>query len=794
MRRRSFLQQIGWSLAALGLDQTGLVRWGTRYQQALAQSTPRKLALLVGINQYLRGPTLNGCLTDVELQRELLIHRFGFQNSDILILTEQQATREQIEAAFVAHLIEQVRPGDTVVFHFSGYGSLMGQGLTPDARQRTLVPIDGGTVGNPGAINDLPEETLLLLLRSLQTDRISTILDTGYVLPPSPDSILLGNLRVRARPALDATVLQDSELAFQEDLLSRIKGSRSQASVERRSGQFPGVVLAAAGTSLDPALLSTWDGKAFETRWSGFSSGLLTYALTQFLWEATASSTLQVSFSRAVSQVEHLAGKEQQPSLIGQKSRDQTLLAYYLTPTPAAGAEGVITSVEDEGRSCRFWLAGLPSAVLEHYGNNSILVTVPTATSTSESEPAPDTSSSSATFLQITTRNGLAAKGRVVPLENSGDRVQVGQAVQEWVRVLPRQVSLIVALDANLERIERVDATSAFSGLQMRSVVAGEQAADCVIGRVNTGGTNSPTSSPPKPTDASISATPEKSGTANSADLPATLPSNQYGLFSVGHSLVPNTVGPKGEAVKLAVQRLVPALRTLLAAKILRLTVNEGSSRLGVRAVLEMVSPDHQILMQRSTLRVAPNRTEAPAKSSSSAKAIPETGVVNLPIGSRIRYQLHNESNRPLYFILLGLDNNGSPIALYSNQPTPTSGEADASIKSDLIAPGETTTVPQVSNAFEWVIREPVGIAETYILFSVAPFTQTLAALAIGLKSTGNNQRIGVPHNPVDVAQAVLQDLHQASSTTPFLPALSGDTIALQVECWATLSFIYQVV
>jgi len=83
---------------------------------------------------------LNGCVTDVELQRELLIYRFGFLAADILILTDAQATRENIETAFVEHLTAQGKPGDVVVFHFSGYGSKVKTGKT---LVNSLVPIDG---------------------------------------------------------------------------------------------------------------------------------------------------------------------------------------------------------------------------------------------------------------------------------------------------------------------------------------------------------------------------------------------------------------------------------------------------------------------------------------------------------------------------------------------------------------------------------------------------------------------------------------------------------------------------
>ena len=49
--RRQFFQFAGSTLATLGLSQLNLQRQGDRYGHVLAQSTPRKVALLVGINQ-----------------------------------------------------------------------------------------------------------------------------------------------------------------------------------------------------------------------------------------------------------------------------------------------------------------------------------------------------------------------------------------------------------------------------------------------------------------------------------------------------------------------------------------------------------------------------------------------------------------------------------------------------------------------------------------------------------------------------------------------------------------------
>lgn len=144
IKRRQFLQFASSALATLGISQLEIERQAVRYGQVLAQNTPRKLALLVGINRYddPRWNLLNGAIYDTQLQRELLIHRFGFNPSDILTLTDSDATRENILQAFQEHLIKWAKPGDVVVFHFSGHGSQVADPdkVFDDGRVSTIVP------------------------------------------------------------------------------------------------------------------------------------------------------------------------------------------------------------------------------------------------------------------------------------------------------------------------------------------------------------------------------------------------------------------------------------------------------------------------------------------------------------------------------------------------------------------------------------------------------------------------------------------------------------------------------
>ncbi|MEH1779571.1 MAG: caspase family protein [Nostoc sp.] len=706
MKRRTFLQRIGSILAVLGITEVEWLSLGNRYYQALAQPSPRKLALLIGINQYPKIPALSGCLTDVELQKELLIHRFGFQGSDILTLTEEQASREFIEAAFLDHLGKQAKPGDVVVFHFSGYGSCVKLETSPDTMQNVLVSANVSHASQDEKIvNYILEETLLLLLRSLPTERVTAVLDTSYY---APNTVL--GLKIRALQESADVKLVAEELDFLQQL---------------KTQKLPSTPLVLAATS-EPKQ------PAREGLFSGFSAGLFTYALTQYLWEFTPATTIQVALSHVENSLSKLGSKQQPALLTSQKNQNLT----SLQPESIIGAEGAVTAIEEDGKTVHLWLAGLPPQVLLYYGVNSRFTLATTEQ------------------LILRSRTGLTAKAQISQIEGTNS-LQIGQLVQEAVRVLPRNINLTIALDTGLERIERVDATSAFAAFpHISTVVVGEKPADYVFGKLQ--------------------------------EIPS-----RYGLFSLGGELIPNTTGEVGEAVKLAAQRLAPKLSILLAAKLWRLTENQGSSRLALKATLEIISNiSPRVVMHRETVRAF--KTETPIKKSVQTRLITSLPTPIVPIGSRMQYRVENQSDRPVYLIVLGLNNNHTAIALYSweTPQEPNTEDIKPLLKEVVIAPGETLTLPQTNAASEWVISGPAFFCEQQLIFSTTPFSATLAALNAAKYSSAEQRPIGPLLNSLDIAQALLKDLHFKTE----INGTATDSYILDVNNWASFSFTFQVV
>jgi len=716
-------------LGAIGISEALWLRLGSRYLQALAQPTARKLALLVGVDKYPDSP-LHGCVTDVDLQRELLIYRFGFVPSDILTLTDAQATRDNIETAFVTHLSEQAKPGDVVVFHFSGCGSRVSLGESPGIMQNSLVPADDvlPLLANR-AVNDILEETLLLLVRSLATENAIAILDTSYPYPGFPKN---GNFRIRSRPR--PTIGQPSlaELTFAEGLRSR-------------TNLRPDAAVLAAGANSQLAA---------EQEWNGFTAGVFTYALTQTLWWATPASSFSVCFSRAAGTVEQRAGLSQQPQIRHQDLTVAPAVNFSNLILNSPASDGAVTAVEDGGKTVHLWLGGLSPGVLECSGGSVFAL---------DSSAGDSLRDSYASRLLLRGRTGLSAKAQVLDKPSRTDgQLTVGELVREEIRVLPRNIGLTVALDSGLERIERVDATSAFAAVPQVATVGSEQPADCRFGRV-----------------------PETTLVETVSPHEPALSQSRYGLFSLAQMLIPDTQGDGGEAVKVAVQRLTPHLKALQAGKLLRLTVNEGSSRLKVRAVLATLAPQARVVAQREPVRAEKSYRLEPLSGESEKSA--QACILNVSNTSRIQCRLYNDSDRPVYFAVFDSGSAGRLSVLGAEGKDGMGGMSLA------IAPGENLTVPE-AGAIGWAVSLPLGVAETFIIFSEKPFAQTLAAIEAEMQQTRDVLPIRVLLNPLNVARAVLEDLHAASIPGVQKVGISTDDWALDVNVWATLSFVYRVV
>ncbi len=550
--RRHLLQFAGATLATLGLSQLTIERQGLRYGQTLAQDTRRKLALLVGVNRYPRSQRfidLRGCATDVEMQRQLLIHRFQFHPNDILVLSDEAdlaPSRDNILTAFEEHLIAQAKPGDVVVFHFSGHGSrvLDPDPIHSDDLNSTFVP--GDVAGDGSVVDDIMGRTLFLLMSALQTELVTVVLDSCY-----SGGGTRGNVRIRAAAGGRALRASDRELQYQDTWLSRLEGrgviERSTVAQRRGLGVAKGVVIAAAQR----------DEPAADVTFSGFDAGAFTYLLTQFLWQQTDSVRSTVARIRADV---HKLSSQLPLHEVQANSGFDTQPTYFIPEARQVPAAEAVIHADDR----ILWLGGVHPDAIATYNRGTTLV-------------QPD----SGQQLTIRDRQGLLA-------QIDGDcPLPANTVLREEARVVSGDVTLAIGIDPSLApHLDQIQ--NYWQGLPYTTPVAPQ--ADGTYG-----------------TEIHYilsRMTPAyRSTVAPQANQPAIA---AIGLFSQDLSRwVPQSFAPPEESVRTTLINLTPRLRSLLAVHMVTLSLNAQASPLAITAQLFQADTNQVIAVAR-TGRAAP--------------------------------------------------------------------------------------------------------------------------------------------------------------------------------------------
>jgi hypothetical protein len=140
----------------------------------------RCLALLGGVDCYPHfGPAaqLRSCANDARLMADVLAGAYGFCREDMTLLLDHEATREALLGGLGA-LRARARPGDVVVFYWSGHGSYYGG--YGEGRHETIVPTDSGRA--PQENRDVTDQEIYdqLLAMSEVTPYVSVIVDTCF--------------------------------------------------------------------------------------------------------------------------------------------------------------------------------------------------------------------------------------------------------------------------------------------------------------------------------------------------------------------------------------------------------------------------------------------------------------------------------------------------------------------------------------------------------------------------------------------------------------------------------------
>ena len=743
MKRRHFIQFAGSTLATLGISQMRIQKEGLRYARVLAQDTSRKLALLVGINQYPEPiPPLKGCITDVELQRQLLIHRFGFNSDDILTITDAQATRQGILEAWEDHLIKQAKPGDVVVYHFSGHGSRV---YDPDVDasdqlNSTFIPIDRteSPQGEGTAVSDITGGSLYLLMSALQTENFTAVLDSCY-----SGGGTRGNLTIRAYERLASSKKDypsEIERDYQRQWLAKLNLTEEQFKEGRQKGIAKGVTIYSAQR----------DEPAADTPFDGFHAGAFTYAFTQYLWQLTRDRRVNIVMANVAPSTTRISGTRQLPDLeIKPNSKNGEESPYFLSlsqvPADAVLAEG-------SNQSPILWLGGIDAQYIGAF-NEGVFAIV-------------DQTGQQQGTIELASRNGLEADWK--PLDASPQLIQTGAILQELARSIPNDLTLKIGLDPSLGNSSS-QAQQALSQIpRMEPLSLGQGNCDCLLG-------------------VTTEATRKTLQQQNQTKIP---PVGSIGLYSQGADLLPGSFGQERETVPDAIARLKPKLRSLLATKLMKWALNVESSSLNITCNLKIGE-------QAVVASVVPSRSVQKADPGSSSAAPPASlrikdGIPELPVGTFVQFEIVNQESRDLYVTLLVIDAGGQIGAIYPNNWVATTD-------STRVSAGQTRTIPDARlDGFTLKIGEPLGVGEVLFIASLSPLRNGLKALQnIATRRGQERGPLGLEEDgteAVEVVESLLGDLDAGTRGSRNFNAVLTSARLVSGSQIAAMSITYEVV
>ena len=719
IKRRHFIQLAGSALATIGVSQLDIMHQGNKYAQALAKNTGEKYALLVGINEYTNITPLAGCVTDVLLQKELLIHRFGFKPNNTRILTDEQATRQNILKAFEDHLIAKAKPDDVVVFHFSGHGSLVEDPDkdNPDGLNGTLVPVDFTSPQGDSVVQDIMGHTLFLLMYALKTENVTVVLDSCH-----SGGAKRGNLRVRARYGDQNTKAIPQEFEYQRQWLQKLDLSKKRYIELRRQGIAKGVVISSAKR----------DQYAGDARFDGFAAGVFTYTLVNYLWRETENTSVKKIFADVSQRVDNPITNIIQNPELETKLKENPNPQLYFTPFSAIGAEAVITKTNGNNE-VELWLGGIDPQSLAAFQNQGAEFSLV------------DNDGKERGIIKLESRQGLVGKGKLtVNGSLRSTRLKPGMLLQERIRGIPKDLTLKIGLDDSFDSNTTAQAKQALQAVnRVVPLPLRQQEVQYIFGRM----------------------TNQRYQELQKQRVPNLPPVGSLGLFYPSlDKILPYSFKDGNETIPDAVKRLKSKFKSLLAARIVKYMVgNTNTSRLKVSASMN-IAENQRLVSQTFTVRGG-NRKKPPAK-------ITNDGIPKLRIGTQIIFQVENQESIPLYVTVLVIDAAGNMAVIFPNQNW-VAPEGVA-----LVKPGQKLIIGK-DDGLRLTTNEPLGVTEALILASTSPLRESLKALQRVAKRGGKAKGAIAPENDefLGIADTLLTDLDNSTRS-----GKQGDDLATSVR------------
>jgi hypothetical protein len=469
------------------------------------------------------------------------------------------------------------------------------------------------------------------------------------------------------------------------------------------------------------------------------------------LWQQTSSvETVMNSIGRNIRLLSN------QVPLFEAKPGNEKQPIYFLGDKQVAPAEAVITEIK--GNEATLWLGGIAQDSMDAFGEGATFVTLKNPGSRGDKQ----------TQLELKSRNGLFGTAII-----KNGNAQTGALLQEFARAIPNDLKLQIGLDPSLG----AEAAAAKTGLEALNRT---EAVPFQSG-------NTPYAKEVHYIFSRMTATyRQQLQQKPETEIPV---EGSIGLFSPGLELLAGSFDKSGETVVEAIARLKAKLKSLLAARIIKMTLNADSSRLklGVTMNYSFSGQSGKMIGNNFTPRGCEEPTSCPPYGGRGGRS-GEILTQQVPLGSSLRFEVTNGETKPLYLGVLSVDPSKGIVVLFPNeyQQLPDK-DRDLSTR---IEAGKTLLIPDPNKKEFQLIPEETGVGEILIIASEKPLKDSLLRLAALAKERGNKG--GPTDLRGDEAVGVIDDL-----VIDLSGARKGDLIKVRpvsVSGMAALSISFEVV
>uniref|UniRef100_A0A803LZS0 Peptidase C14 caspase domain-containing protein n=1 Tax=Chenopodium quinoa TaxID=63459 RepID=A0A803LZS0_CHEQI len=139
----------------------------------------KRMAVLVGCNYPNTEYELQGCFNDVIAMKHMLIKRFGFDEKDIELLSDEEGssvlpTGANIKKA-LGNMVDRAMEGDVLYFYYSGHGTLIPslKQNEPHRKDEAIVPYDFNLITDHLSLERATKGDYGILLSGCQSNETS---------------------------------------------------------------------------------------------------------------------------------------------------------------------------------------------------------------------------------------------------------------------------------------------------------------------------------------------------------------------------------------------------------------------------------------------------------------------------------------------------------------------------------------------------------------------------------------------------------------------------------------------